>query len=65
MDRVCQLTLLGPEAMLPLIDQHRAIIASIDARDENRATEAMRRHLTEILRALPRVEAEHPELFCG
>ena len=24
MDRVCQLTLPGPEAMLPLIDQHRA-----------------------------------------
>ena len=32
-------------------------------RDEDAAAEAMRRHLTEILRALPRVEAEHPELF--
>jgi DNA-binding GntR family transcriptional regulator len=63
MDRVCQLTLPGPEAMLPLIDQHRAIMAAIDARDEDAAAEAMRRHLTEILRALPRVEAEHPELF--
>jgi len=63
MDRVCQLTLPGPEAMLPLIDQHRAIMAAIDARDEDAASEAMRRHLTEILRALPQVEAEHPELF--
>ena len=63
MDRVCQLTLPGPEAMLPLIDQHRAIVAAIDSRDEEAAAEAMRRHLTEILRALPRVEAEHPELF--
>jgi len=63
MDRVCQLTLPGPEAMLPLIDQHRAIVAAIDSRDEDAAAEAMRRHLTEILRALPRVEAEHPELF--
>jgi DNA-binding GntR family transcriptional regulator len=63
MDRVCQLTLPGPEAMLPLIDQHRAIMAAIDARDEEAAAEAMRRHLTEILRALPRVEIEHPELF--
>jgi DNA-binding GntR family transcriptional regulator len=63
MDRVCQLTLPGPEAMLPLIDQHRAIMAAIDARDEEAAAEAMRRHLTEILRALPRVEIEPPELF--
>jgi DNA-binding GntR family transcriptional regulator len=49
--------------MLPLIDQHRAIMAAIDVRDEEAAAEAMRRHLTEILRALPRVEIEHPELF--
>lgn len=63
MDRVCQLTLPGPEAMLPLIDQHRAIVAAIDAGDEEAADAAMRQHLTEILRALPRVEAEHPELF--
>jgi DNA-binding GntR family transcriptional regulator len=63
MDRVCQLTLPGPEAMLPLIDQHRAIIAAVDACDEDAAANAMRQHLTEILRALPRVEAEHPELF--
>jgi GntR family transcriptional regulator, rspAB operon transcriptional repressor len=63
MDRVCQLTLPGIEAMLPLIDQHRAIVAAIDARDEDAADSAMRRHLSEILRALPRIEAEHPELF--
>jgi DNA-binding GntR family transcriptional regulator len=63
MDRVCQLTLPGAEAMLPLIDQHRAIVEAIDARDEAAAAAAMQRHLTEILRALPRVEAEHPELF--
>ncbi|MGO4572400.1 GntR family transcriptional regulator [Microvirga sp. 2TAF3] len=63
MDRVCQLTLPAAEAMLPLIDQHRAIVAAIDAGDEDAADAAMRRHLTEILRALPRVEAENPELF--
>ena len=63
MDRVCQLTLPGPDAMLPLIEQHRAIVAAIDACDEDAAAEAMGRHLTEILRALPRIEAEHPELF--
>jgi DNA-binding GntR family transcriptional regulator len=63
MDRVCQLTLPGTDAMLPLIAQHRAIVAAIDARDADGAEEAMRFHLTEILRALPRIEAEHPDLF--
>ncbi|GEO12472.1 GntR family transcriptional regulator [Microvirga aerophila] len=63
MDRVCQLTLPGPDAMLPLIEQHRAIIAAVDACNEDAAADAMRQHLTEILRALPRIEAEHPELF--
>ena len=63
MDRVCHLTLPGRDAMLPLVHQHRTIIAAVDERDADRAGEAMRYHLTEILRALPRIEAENPELF--
>lgn len=63
MDRLCQLTIPSREAMLPLVDQHRAIVAAIDARDAAAAAAAMHHHLTEILRALPRVEAEHAELF--
>jgi DNA-binding GntR family transcriptional regulator len=63
MDRVCQLTLHGPAAMLPLVEQHRAIVAAIDARNEAAADRAMRIHLSEILRALPALEAEHAQLF--
>lgn len=63
MDRVCQLTLHGPSAMLPLVEQHRAIMAAIDACDGDAAAGAMHCHLTEILRALPRLETEHSELF--
>jgi DNA-binding GntR family transcriptional regulator len=63
MDRVCLLTLPGSEAMLPLVEQHRDIMSAIDAQDPERADEAMRHHLSAILRALPRVEAENPELF--
>ena len=63
MDRLCQLTIPGRDAMLPLVAQHRAIVAAIDARAPEAARDAMRLHLTEILRALPRVEAEHAELF--
>jgi len=63
MDRVCYLTLPGTEAMRPLVAQHRDIMAAIDARDADAAEKAMRHHLNEILRALPRVEAAHPHLF--
>ena len=63
MDRVCVLTLPTPDAMHPLVEQHRAIVAAIDAQDAEQAEQAMRHHLTEILRALPRAEAEHPDLF--
>jgi DNA-binding GntR family transcriptional regulator len=63
MDRVCQLTLPGTAAMLPLVEQHRAIVAAIDARDSDSAAAAMHHHLTEILRAITRLEAEHAELF--
>ncbi|MFG1222863.1 GntR family transcriptional regulator [Xanthobacter wiegelii] len=63
MDRACHLSLMGPDAMLPLVAQHQAIMAAIDIRDPDAAEAAMRAHLGEILRALPRMEAEHPELF--
>jgi DNA-binding GntR family transcriptional regulator len=63
MDRVCLLTLPGSATMLPLVEHHREIIAAVDAQDADRAEEAMRHHLSAILRALPRVEAEHPDLF--
>jgi DNA-binding GntR family transcriptional regulator len=63
MDRVCQLTLPGTDVMLSLVEQHRRIMAAIDAQDAAQAELAMRHHLTEILRALPKTEANHPDLF--
>jgi DNA-binding GntR family transcriptional regulator len=63
MDRVCILTLAGAGTMLPLVEQHREIVSGIDAHDVERAEQAMRHHLTAILRALPRAEADHPDLF--
>jgi DNA-binding GntR family transcriptional regulator len=63
LDRACQLTLPDAAAMLPLVDQHRAIVAGLDARDPEAAAAAMRHHLSEIVRALPKVEAQYPHLF--
>src|SRR6185369_1855666 len=63
MDRVCHLTLLDQKTVLGLIAQHKAILAAIDAHDADAADRAMRHHLTEILRSLPKVLVERAELF--
>ncbi len=63
MDRVCSLTLKNTQSMAPLIVEHKAILAAIDARDPVLAGESMSLHLHGILSSLPKVEAEHPELF--
>lgn len=63
MDRVCHLTIPDAASMQPLVDQHRAIIDGIDAGNPDAAEAAMRHHLTEILRALPKAEAANPDLF--
>jgi DNA-binding GntR family transcriptional regulator len=63
MDRVCTLTLKDAVSMAPLIEEHRAILAAIDAHDAAAAAQAMTSHLHGILKSLPKVEASHPELF--
>ncbi|QJP14541.1 GntR family transcriptional regulator [Starkeya sp. ORNL1] len=63
MDRVCHLTLPSATALPRLIGQHRAIIEAVDARDADRAEAALKVHLSEILKALPTVQASHRDLF--
>lgn len=63
MDRVCSLTLKYPHARQALLDQHRAIFSAIEAHDADRAEAEMRAHLHAILLDLPKVEAEHGDLF--
>jgi len=63
MDRVFHLTLLDQKTVLGLIDQHETILAAIDAQDADAADRAMRHHLTEVLRSLPKVLADRTDLF--
>ncbi|MDB5860793.1 MAG: GntR-family transcriptional regulator [Ramlibacter sp.] len=63
MDRVCHLTLMDQQTVLGLIAQHQTILAAIDARDVDAADRAMRHHLTEVLRSLPKVLADRADLF--
>ena len=62
-DRCRHLTLQDPTTMATLVEQHRAIVDAIDARDAPAAEAAMQCHLQEILRDLPRVLAAHPDYF--
>lgn len=63
MDRACTLTIKTPDAMRPLIAEHRDILAAIDTHDREAAERAMSRHLHGILSSLPKIESMNPELF--
>jgi DNA-binding GntR family transcriptional regulator len=63
MDRVRFIDMTDAMPMRVLIDQHGAIIAALKTGDPNAAEAAMRHHLSEILRSLPRVAQQHADLF--
>jgi DNA-binding GntR family transcriptional regulator len=63
MDRVRYLSLPDASPMPLLIDQHESIVAGIAASSPDAAEAAMRKHLREILIALPRLAARYPDLF--
>jgi GntR family transcriptional regulator, rspAB operon transcriptional repressor len=62
-DRACCLSLHAEDQLKRLTEEHRAIVRAIDARDETAAIAAMSNHLSELLHDLPRLEAQHPDLF--
>ena len=62
-DRVRMLSLPETTPLAVLITQHEAIVDRLEAHDAEGARLAMRRHLREILLALPAIAAAHPEHF--
>lgn len=62
-DRVRFLSLPGASPMPMLIEQHRTIAAALESGDPDRAENAMKVHLREILKALPRLTEQFPDLF--
>ena len=62
-DRVRYLSLPDASPMQLLIDQHEAILERLAAGDADGAEAAMRRHLREILIALPQIARANPDLF--
>jgi DNA-binding GntR family transcriptional regulator len=63
MDRVRYLATEGATPMEVLVEQHAAIAEAVRAADPERAADAMRAHLCEILRSLPALARAHPGLF--
>jgi DNA-binding GntR family transcriptional regulator len=65
MDRVRFIDMTDAMPMRVVIDQHAAILAAVRERDPANAQAAMRAHLSEILKSLPRVAEQHADLFEG
>lgn len=63
MDRVRYLDVTESMPRRGIIEQHAAIAAAVVAGDPAGAEAAMRHHLTEIVRSLPRLAEQHADLF--
>ena len=62
-DRVRLLSLPGASPINTLIEQHVQVVDAIEAGGPEQARIAMRRHLREILLALPLIAEAHPDYF--
>jgi DNA-binding GntR family transcriptional regulator len=62
-NRARQLILPMPGRVAETLEEHRAILAALEARDPEAARAAMRRHLGRLITFLAPLEKSHPELF--
>lgn len=62
-DRARQLLLPRPGRVTETLQEHRAILEAMEARDPVRARDAMRIHLRQLITFLEPLEKEHPEYF--
>lgn len=63
MDRVRYLSLPAATPIDVLVAQHRSIVEALRSRSPDAAEAAMRRHMREILAALPRLTRQFPDMF--
>jgi DNA-binding GntR family transcriptional regulator len=62
-NRARQLILPVPGRIEATLAEHRAIVAAFEARDPSAARDALRLHLSQLMRYLEPLERERPELF--
>ncbi|MGW2340889.1 GntR family transcriptional regulator [Streptomyces sp. NPDC001661] len=63
LDRARRLSLPLPRRIEHLIDEHRAVVDALEARDAARAEEALRGHLQGVFDDIGTIQADRPELF--
>lgn len=62
-NRARQMILPVPGRIARTLEEHRAILAALEARDPQAAVEAVRSHLGQLIRHLEPLERDRPELF--
>jgi DNA-binding GntR family transcriptional regulator len=63
LNRVRRLSLPEPGYLAEMIEEHRAVVAAVAARDPDAAERALRHHLRMVLSTLPAIRAQHPDYF--
>ena len=63
LDRVRFLAIDEITSMKEIVQQHGVITDAVEARSPQRAEDAIRAHMSEILTSLPKLAAAHAELF--
>jgi DNA-binding GntR family transcriptional regulator len=63
LNRVRRLSLAAAGYLPEMIEEHREVVAAVAAHDPDRAELALRYHLRQVLRELPRIRAERPDFF--
>jgi DNA-binding GntR family transcriptional regulator len=63
LNRVRRLSLTADGYLPEMIEEHREVVAAIAAHDPDRAELALRYHLRQVLRELPRIRGERPDYF--
>ena len=63
LNRIRRLSLPMPSYLAEMIAEHREIVGRLADHDPDGAGEALRHHLQEVLREVPRIREQHPDFF--
>jgi GntR family transcriptional regulator, rspAB operon transcriptional repressor len=63
LNRVRRLSLAEPRYIAEMIEEHKAVVDAVGARDPDAAEDALRHHLRMVLSDLPTIRHDHPDYF--
>lgn len=62
-DRLCVLSFNRDKEVNSVIEEHRQLVGALESRDETRATDILRKHLTRLDSVVSEIQAKHAEYF--